>query len=71
MGKTKIKFPKLPLRYIGDKIDHPLKLPYQKSQYFKLWCKANNLQKKIYKKITPPIAKRGHSFSITSKSRIR
>jgi hypothetical protein len=31
---------------IGDKKHPPLKFPHQKSQYFKLWCKTNNLQKK-------------------------
>jgi len=45
-GKFIIKKIKLPLFFIGDKKHPPLKFPHQKSQYFKLWCKANNLQKK-------------------------
>ena len=38
--------------FIGDKKHPPAKFLHRKSQYFKLWCKANNFPKKysIYRK---------------------
>ena len=59
MGTEKIKLNKTPFNLIGDKIDPPLKLLYPKSQYYKQWCKANNISKKIHKKNNPSHYKEG------------